>query len=45
VGGGYNSSLLLILKMAGLRHKIYLCSIVLPDFIGPSEETCFSGIP
>ena len=32
-------------EKAGLRHKIYLCSIVLPEFLGPNEETCLSGIP
>jgi hypothetical protein len=44
-GGGYISSLLLIKKRkAGLRHKIYLCCIDLPEFLGPNEETCLSGI-
>jgi hypothetical protein len=28
------SSLLLILKKTGLRHKIYLCTIVLPENYG-----------
>jgi hypothetical protein len=31
-------------EKTGLRHKIYLCSIVLPEFLGPNEETCLSGI-
>jgi hypothetical protein len=29
---------------AGLRHKIYVCSIVLPEFLGLNEETCLHGI-
>jgi hypothetical protein len=33
-----------VFEIIGLRHKIYLYSIVLPDFFGHSEETCLSGI-
>jgi hypothetical protein len=32
-------------EKAGLRQKIYLCSIVLPEFLGLKKKTCLCGIP
>ena len=47
--GDYISSLLLIkileMEKAGLRQKIYLCSIVLPELLGLKKKTCLHGIP
>jgi hypothetical protein len=51
--GDYISSLLLIKikrkkkkeEMAGLRQKIYLCSIVLPEFLGLKKKLVSVGFP
>jgi hypothetical protein len=42
--GGY-ISLLKKKGGAGLRHKIYLCSIVLPEFLGLKKKPVSMGFP
>jgi hypothetical protein len=47
LGGGHNflPVINILKKEAGLRHKIYFCSIVLPDFFGSSEESVSVRFP